>query len=338
MRGRFVKEEEIRPRAVFEEYLRLAALDADSYFGNSARQVLPCPACGTRGRLAFGKHGFLYEECPACQTLFVSPRPPAEDFFRYYQESASARYFATTFYRQTAEARREKLWRPKATRVRDVLKAHGAAGHGVIDIGGGYGLFAEEYQSLCGCGVTVIEPGPELAGVCRDKGMQVVESFLENVQTEQLPEGPRAFVSFELFEHLHDCGVFLQRLSCLMQSGDMFLFTTLSGMGVDIQALWEDSNSISLQHLNFFNPKSIKLLIDRSGLKVLQVATPGRLDLDILFNNKELIKDRFWRNVIAQASPKEREDLQEFVASRGLSSHMFVVCECRKSSSAGNEA
>ncbi len=332
-----MREEEIRPKKVFEEYLRLAAIDADSYFGLSARQAVPCPACGTSGRFAFEKHGFSYEECPSCQTLFVSPRPPAEDFFRYYRESASARYFATTFYAQTAEARREKLWRPKAAMVRDVLKTYGAAGHALIDVGGGYGLFAMEYQSLSGCAVTVIEPGPELAQVCRDKGFAVVESFLENVRSEQLPEGPRAFVSFELFEHLHDCGIFLRRLSCLMQPGDMFLFTTLSGMGIDIQALWEDSNSISLQHLNFFNPKSVRLLIQRSGLNVLQVATPGKLDLDILFNSKELIKDRFWRNVVKQASSKEREDLQEFVASHGLSSHMFVVCECREGGSDGND-
>lgn len=323
-----MKEEEIRPRGVFEEYLRLAELDADIYFGRSERQAVPCPACGTQGDFAFDKHGFSYEECPACQVLFVSPRPPAEDFFLYYQESASARYFATTFYRQTAEARREKLWRPKAAMVHDVLNRHGVDGHHLIDVGGGYGIFAEEYQRLSGVAVTVIEPGPELAQLCRDKGLDVVESFLENVRAEQLPVGPKVFVSFELFEHLHDCGAFLQHLSSLMQSGDMFLFTTLSGMGVDIQALWNDSNSISLQHLNFFNPKSVKLLIERVGLSVLKVETPGKLDIDILVNNAGLIKDRFWRNFVAQASTEERQAWQNFVASQGLSSHMFVVCEC----------
>ncbi len=332
-----MKEEEIRPRKVFEEYLRLAAIDAGTYFGRSARQAVPCPACGASGRFAFEKHGFAYEECPACQTLFVSPRPPADEFFRYYRESPSARFFATTFYAQTAEARREKLWRPKAAMVRDILETRGAARHAVIDVGGGYGLFAAEYQNLTGCAVTVVEPGPELAQACRDRGFAVVEAFLENVRSEQLPDGPRAFVSFELFEHLHDCGIFLRRLAGLMQPGDLFLFTTLSGMGVDIQALWEDSKSISLQHLNFLNPKSVKLLIQRSGLNVLQVATPGKLDLDILFNNRELIKDRFWRNVVTQASSTEREALQEVVASHGLSSHMFVVCERRDGMSAGQD-
>jgi len=323
-----VKEEDIRPKKVFDEYLRLAALDADIYFGNSIRQPVMCPACGTKGEFVFNKHGFHYEECPVCQTLFVSPRPPATDFFRYYQESASASYFATTFYRETAEARREKLWRPKAAMVHDVLKKYRADRYGVFDIGGGYGIFAEEYQRLADVDVTIIEPGPELAQICREKGLTVVESFLENVRAEQLLAGPKVFVSFELFEHLHDCGVFLQRLSDLMQPGDLFLFTTLSGMGVDIQSLWNESNSISLQHLNFFNPKSVRSLIERVGLRALTVETPGKLDMDILFNNRMLIKDRFWRNFVAQASQEERQEWQQFIASHGFSSHMFVVCEC----------
>ena len=57
-----MKEEEIRPKKVFDEYLRLAALDAVVYFGNSSRQPLPCPACGTKGDFSFNKHGFSYEE------------------------------------------------------------------------------------------------------------------------------------------------------------------------------------------------------------------------------------------------------------------------------------
>ncbi len=323
-----MKEEEIRPRKVFDEYLRLAAQDAEIYFGKSDRCALPCPACGMEGARVFDKHGFSYEECSSCQTLFVSPRPPAEDFFRYYKESASARYFGTTFYRETAEARREKLWRPKAAMIHDVLNEHSAAGFHVIDIGGGYGIFAEEYQRISGCAVTVIEPGPDSAKVCRDKGLHVVEAFLEAVSGADLPSGPKAFVSFELFEHLHDSRVFLERLRSHMRPGDKFLFTTLSGMGVDIQALWENSNSISLQHLNFFNPRSVRLLIESFDLKVLQIETPGKLDIDILSRNQALIKDRFWRNFIAQATPEQRDEWQSFLASHGFSSHMFVVCEC----------
>ena len=323
-----MKEEEIRPRKIFDEYLRLAALDADKYFGGTPRRDVLCPACGSDGNYAFNKHGFSYQECPACRTLFVSPRPCAETFYRYYKESDSAQFFATTFYKETAEARREKLWRPKALFVNEKLKRYGADRHSLIDIGGGYGIFAEEYRRITGRPVTVIEPGPELADTCRRKGFPVIESFLEKVTGDQLPAGPKAFVSFELFEHLHDPGIFLEHLHSLMSSGDIFIFTTLSGTGVDIQALWEDSKSISLQHLNLFNPKSIQMLIEQTGLSVLEVTTPGKLDIDILYNNRSLIKDRFWKTFVDQTTETERQTWQDFIARNGWSSHMSVVCRC----------
>ncbi|CAM8360739.1 AdoMet_MTases domain containing protein [Candidatus Methylopumilus universalis] len=322
-----MKEEEIRPKKVFDEYLRLGELDAIKFFARSLRESVLCPACHSKGIYSFDKHGFSYEECPDCQTLFVSPRPPLEDFFRYYRESDSANYFATTFYKETAEARREMLWRPKAKMVDDILKKYNAEPDEIFDIGGGFGIFAEEYRCLSGVDVTIIEPGPELAEICRKKGLNVIESFLEKININDLKKGPKVFVSFELFEHLHDCGVFFERLSQLMQPGDLFLFTTLSGMGIDIQALWDQSNSISLQHLNFFNPRSIRILIDKFGLEVLEVSTPGKLDLDILYKNREKINDRFIRNLISQSTEESRSLWQKFISDNGFSSHMFVVCQ-----------
>jgi 2-polyprenyl-3-methyl-5-hydroxy-6-metoxy-1,4-benzoquinol methylase len=322
-----MKEEQIRPKKVFEEYLRLAELDANIFFSKSKRQSVSCPACHSKGVYSFNKHGFSYEECPNCQTIFVSPRPPLEDFFRYYRESKSANYFATTFYKETAEIRREMLWKPKAKMVDDVLKKYSVEASRVFDIGGGFGIFAEEYRCLSDIEVTIIEPGPELAEICRKKGLDVIELFLEKVSINDLRDGSKVFVSFELFEHLHDCGVFLDRLSKLMQPGDLFIFTTLSGMGIDIQALWNQSNSISLQHLNFFNPKSIRILIDRFGLEALEVNTPGKLDLDILYKNREKINDRFIRNMISQSTEDSRSLWQNFISDNGLSSHMFVVCQ-----------
>lgn len=322
-----MKEEEIRPKQIFDEYLRLAERDTDKYFGEGARQAVPCPACLAKGVHSFNKVGFAYEECPVCQTLFVSPRPPAEAFSRYYLESESARYWASTFYKATAEARREKLWRPKAGMVHELIERYGTTQHTLVDIGGGYGIFAEEYEQLSGRKVTVIEPGPALAKVCRDKGLTVCEAFLEDVTPEQLPVGPRAFVSFELFEHLHDPEKFLQHLGGLMDSGELFLFTTLSGTGVDIQALWADSKSVSPpHHLNFLNPKSVRILLKRVGFHVFDTITPGKLDIDILCNNREQIKDRFWRTFATQVAEQDKQKWQTFVAETGWSSHMMVFC------------
>ena len=322
-----MKEEEIRPRHIFEKYLELASKDAELYFGHSKRQKVLCPACQRYGNKSFVKHGFCYEVCSSCQTLYVSPRPPAQDFYSYYLNSESAKFFASTFYHLTAEKRREQLWRPKARWVADQLQELNAKIDTIYDIGGGYGIFAEEYHALTGRHVTVIEPGSDLASICRSKGLQVIESFLEEVSPDELETGTKLFVSFELFEHLHDCRLFLDRLGSLMLSGDKFIFSTLSSTGLDIQALWENSNSISLQHLNFFNPTSIAILLETMGFKILSVTTPGKLDMDIMYNNKEQINDRFWRTLVSTATREELQAWQQFIVSCRCSSHMLVVCE-----------
>ena len=323
-----MKEEEIRPKKIFDEYLSLAKQDTEIYFSDVEKVYGFCPACEAVGDYTFDKNGFSYEVCSHCQTLYVNPRPVASAFLKYYTESPSSKFWASTFYKKTAEARREKLWKPKARLILQTLEKHNCSSdYTLVDVGGGFGLFAEEIRSLSGKAPIVIEPGPELAAVCREKSLKVVEKFLEDVVLNDLPASPKAFVSFELFEHLHDPSLFLSRLMRLMNSGDLFIFTTLSGTGVDIQALWEYSKSVNPpHHLNFLNPRSVDLLLTRLGFESLSITTPGELDVDILANNLEVVKDRFWRTFIANATHYQREKCQAFISDSGWSSHMMVVC------------
>ena len=155
----------------------------------------------------------------------------------------------------------------------------------------------------------------------------MVEKFLEYVAPADLPTGRKAFVSFELFEHLHDPMGFLRRMLALMESGDLFMFTTLSGTGLDIQLLWERSKSVSPpHHLNFFNPRSMRTLLARVGLEVLDVTTPGKLDVDIATNGAGQITDRFWRTFLRRADDTARQEWQELIAKTGWSSHMMIEC------------
>jgi hypothetical protein len=323
-----MKEEEIRPKAVFDEYLRLADIDTQAYFTDGSRVHINCPACRDVGDHAFEKSGFSYDQCPSCKTLYVNPRPLAEAFSKYYQEAPSVEFWATTFYKETAEARREKLWKPKAEKIKNIINSFcETVDPVVVDIGGGYGIFAEEISSILKTNPIIIEPGPYLAKICRDKGFKVVEKFLEDVKLDDLPSHPKAFVSFELFEHLHDPLNFMEVLFSIMSSGDIFVFTTLSGTGVDIQALWENSKSVMPpHHLNFFNPSSAKNLAEHTGFECLQTSTPGELDIDILDNNRSLIKDRFWKTLVEMSTREEKEVWQKWIVEQGYSSHMWVVC------------
>lgn len=321
-----MKEHEIRPQDIFAEYLRLTEEDTRVYFQDAARREICCPACGGVGSKAFAKSGFDYVSCGACQTLYVSPRPEREAFERYYTDSPSTRFWATTFYKETEAARREKIWKPKAELIKSKI-AKFAKVTDIVDIGGGYGTFAEEISRITDWRVTIVEPSKHLAEVCRNKGFRVLEEFLEHLTGGELDGQTRCFVSFELFEHLYEPEVFLKTLGGLMNDSDLFIFTTLSGTGADIQVLWEHSKAVSPpHHLNFFNPRSVEKLLASCGFELLEVSTPGKLDVNIIENNQEQVCDRFWKTFLTLATEKDKQDMQDYLSSHLMSSHMMVVC------------
>lgn len=323
-----MKEEEIRPEKLFDELLRLNREDIEIYFFDVAYNIINCPSCGQNGQFAFNKDGFNFDECPSCKTLYVSPRPEKEAFNAYYTNSESSKYWATTFYKATQAKRREMLWKPKAKLIYEKISKYDAKSNMILDIGGGYGVFMEEFLKLSKIQHLVIEPSQHLSAICKEKGLNVLEKFLEDIEQGELDNVNKTFVSFELFEHLHNPILFLKTLYSLMKKDDIFIFTTLSGMGIDIQTLWEDSKAISPpMHLNFFNPKSISILLDSIGFKTLEVSTPGKLDINIMENNITKIKDRFWKNFIEYSNQEEKAVMQKTIVENNLSSHMMIVCQ-----------
>lgn len=325
-----MKEEEIRPQKIFKKYLHLATKDCQKYFAGVEKKRRKCFCCNQSGSFAFIKKGFRYEKCRSCLSLYVNPRPSAEAFQTYYRESLSAKFWATDFYPKTAFARRRKIWRPKARRIDKIIRTHMASrkNPSIIDIGGGFGLFADEFRKRNGNSPHVIEPSPYLASACRQLGLNVVEKFLEDLHKNDLPKRPRVFVSFELMEHLHDPKRFLKKIRHLMNRQDLFIFTTLSSTGVDIQVLWKNSPSVSPpHHLNFFNPFSIQKLLKSVKLRVLEISTPGELDLDILKNNKKYVKDNFWNTLLHQKNSNLLNQWQALIKKTKFSSHMMVVCQ-----------
>lgn len=323
-----ITEEEIRPEEVFNEYLKLTEKDTFDYFEDVEKIDINCPACDQIGELWASKHGFKYNLCSQCKTIYVSPRPVMDAFNAYYTDSPSTKFWATTFYKVTESARREKLWKPKAEMVKDqILSLSGSNSFKyIIDIGGGYGVFDEELKKILDIETIIIEPSVHLAEICRKKGLLVVEKFMEEIKVEDLPEGRKCYVSFELFEHLHNPNIFLEKVFNNMKSDDIFIFTTLSGMGIDIQLLGEHSKALSPpHHLNFFNPKSASNILVKHGFEVISANTPGKLDIDILNKNKHLIKDPYWKNLLSYLDQNELDKIQDKIIEMGLSSHMMIT-------------
>jgi SAM-dependent methyltransferase len=323
-----MKEEEIRQRSVLNRYLELVAADVRTMFRDHSNfRPIDCPACGGQNHQPqFEKLGFSYVLCRDCGTLFVNPRPPANLLMDYYTRSRSASFWVNSFFKPVAEARREKIFRPRAEFVRGKFPR---MTRGVIgDIGAGFGIFLEEMGKFWPAArLIAIEPSAEMADICEKKKLEVIPCGIEEVTGRD--EEFDLLTSFELMEHLHKPADCLQKARHLLRPGGYLLLTTLNGEGFDIQILWEKSKSVTPpHHLNFFNPGSLSRLLKENGFTVEKVDTPGQLDWDIvegMYRNEGIDPGRFWTTLAERATPAAKESLQTWIAESGISSHMRII-------------
>ena len=116
-----MKESDIRPKELFDEHLRLNSQDIDSYFSKERRIAIPCPACNrSQNQFAFKINGFDFVECNACRTLYLSPRPPLDEFEKYYSNATSAHFWVKKLYPAVIESRRNKIFRPNVEKIHSI--------------------------------------------------------------------------------------------------------------------------------------------------------------------------------------------------------------------------
>lgn len=324
-----MKEDEIRKREVFNSYLKMVEKDVRDFFDFNSFEETACPACsGERHRPEFIKSGFRYVSCIDCATLFVNPRPQFHVLNDFYSKSPSTGYWVNEFFKPVAEARREKIFRPRAEYVSGLIgKSNGLL---IGDIGAGFGLFLEEMRRIMPSNRYVaIEPSLEMTDICRGKGFETECAAMEEMSGR---EGCFDFLTvFELLEHLHNPCFFLQKAHALLKPKGRVLLTTLSAKGFDILLLWEKSKSVSPpHHLNFFNPRSVRILAEKAGFNVFEIDTPGQLDWDIvegMILNEGTDIGKFWNLLAREAGNEAKDKLQAWISSNNLSSHMRILAE-----------
>ena len=325
-----MKENEIRPDNLYEEADRLSAEDTAEMARRYQEFVfVPCPACESMAaRPEFEKSGFNFVRCLDCETLFINPRPTAEMLNRYYQNSKAVKFWNLKVFPQSEKARREKIFVPRAERVVELCRRHGAEMNTLLDVGAGFGSFCEEVKRLGEFQrVIAVEPSSGLAETCRGKGLEVVEAPIEEVVIKDVG----VIVSFEVIEHLFQPKDFLLACAAALPPGGLLIFTTPNLKGFDIGTLGRHSENVTgPNHLNYFHPASLELLLRKCGFAVLEVLTPGTLDAELVRKKAEegvidLSGQPFLKRVLLDDWVTLGAPFQEFLASNCLSSHLWIV-------------
>lgn len=329
-----MREADIRPAHLLREYNALSAKDADTYFPDrDALEPRPCPACRHDKVVdSFEKNRFPVARCVKCGTLYVTFVPSEEALGEFYKSSPSQQFWSQVFFPSVAESRRERVFRPRVSKIRELLKEHHAKPEIIADIGAGTGIFLEECRSAkFGHNYLAIEPSVDLARSCREKGFDTFEGFAHEAgQSSTWRNFADLVVSFEVIEHVISMESFVNDVASIAKPGGFILLTGLYGSGFDLLSLGKNSNSISPpHHLNFVSHQGVSTLLSRCNLEEVAFLTPGLLDMDIVVNayndDESVIDNDFVRHMASRASDAQRSAFQRFLSENGLSSHMWII-------------
>ena len=319
-----MKEEEIRPKELFNKYLEMSKKDA-KLFDKSEFEKTTCIACNSKNTsLKFIKDGFQYDICNDCGTVFCNPRPSLKVLDEFYQKSKSAKYWFDEFLPKVEEARREKIFKKKAIQLFELVKEKNINVNKFCDVGAGSRIFIEELHKIRkDIFYYAIEPGDVSSEIIKEKGITVLQKSVE--LADDWEEKFDFVVSLEVLEHVNSPLNFVESLNKLLVDGGYCLVTSLGYEGFDILTLGEKSNSISPpHHLNFPSIEGFEKLFKSAGFAEVYISTPGVLDVDIVINSD--IENEFIR-VLKKRGDNIIERFQTFLINNNLSSHVWILAK-----------
>jgi SAM-dependent methyltransferase len=326
-----LSETEIRPDHLIAEQAELHLADVNRLLKHKSEFVdAPCPACGdTASRDVWYKYDLAFPICASCGTMYMSPRPTPPLLEMFYATSANYHHWNRHIYPASEEVRRNKIVRPRAERIAAIAAEHGVQTGTLLEIGAGFGTFCEEVMRQGVFNeVIAIEPTPDLADTCKKKGIRVIPLPFEHVELQS--EHVNVVVSFEVLEHLFCPRDFISTAYHVLAPGGLLVLTCPNGQGFEIVTLRDLSTTNAFEHLNYFNPNSLPLLVQDCGFEVIEVATPGRLDAELvrkcaLSGGLSLEGQPFLKRVLIDEWDRLGVPFQRFLADNCLSTHMWLV-------------
>jgi SAM-dependent methyltransferase len=325
-----LSEVEIRPTHLMAEVHRLFGEDVKFLLAHKDEFIrVPCPACGEeQSQFIYEKMELAYEKCGACETVFTNPRPKQSLLEKYYKNAKSYDYWNQYVFPESEHVRRMKIFKPRAERTIDICHQFGVAMDMFMEVGAAYGIFSEEIKKTAAFKrIITVEPTPAGAQACRDKGFEVIEQSLEEIE---LKDKMSVIASFEVIEHVFSPLDFIKHCSQLLAPGGLLILTCPNIKGFDIEILQTKSSAIDPEHLNYMHPKSIAQLMKRCGVDVIEILTPGKLDAELVRNEAlngqiDLSKQPFLQRILIDDWEDCGESFQEYLVQNRLSSHMWVV-------------
>ncbi len=289
-----------------------------------------CPCCDRQATSeAFVKGQFSFHACPACDTLFINPRPTIETLDNFYINSKAIALF-TRELMKNEKARTTYIFDRRAELVLEFLRSVDRTEGRLVEVGCSIGTFLEIIKGKSRFSVEGIDPDDSACRACAAKGIKAHKTTLESFKTGAVRYD--IALNFETIEHIFSPFTFLCKINHLLTMGGYLGFTTPNRHGFDMMVLGQSYKNIHGPcHLNYFNVDTIDRLLARSGFRVVQKLTPGILDVEVV--RKQIVAGvapnvpPFIKYLACEADDQQRSNFQDYLSHNRLSGNMLIFAQ-----------
>jgi SAM-dependent methyltransferase len=270
---------------------RIAALGFDPTTLATER-VAACNLCGSERHVEVARrdrYGYPTRSvvCSRCGLGFLSPRPSADAYGRFYESVYRPLVSAYHGRRIDAQTVQEEQRGYAADLVGFLSLTLPTAPRTVLDVGGSTGVVAEAMRAAFGAAATVLDPAPDELAVAAAAGMETIAGFVETVDL-----GGRRFdlvLVCQTIDHLLDPAATLAAVrSWLSPNGCAFVDV------VDVRCVslrhGSIEEAIKVDHPYYLTRETAIAYFDRAGLEVLA---------------ETLSDNGHWGFVLAPSAPRE---------------------------------
>jgi SAM-dependent methyltransferase len=305
-----VREKDVHHDSLYLREHRLAKTFVTSL--PSGRAVSPCPISGKeRHEVFFSKWGRQYAFCPQTWSLCLGELPDKEIMHQYFYDSDLARFRGSGEYQDTHARLRDGLWSDHLEWIESRV-----------------------YRYLQTDACAVVEWGPRMLGwsskvqKARFVAQYAIAEPLPPVEPAGQAENCDAALMFDALQRSVEPHELLRRVWQSLKPGGILLLTCRSGTGFDILTLGGESESIfPFDHVCLPSPEGMTLLLNKAGFTILELTTPGLLDVQLIRRaGADIpIQQYFQRYLTERCEDSVQERMQLFLQQNNLSSHLRVV-------------
>jgi SAM-dependent methyltransferase len=324
-----LSESELRSGNTYRQYKKILLEDIKTYFPDRSRLAeIACPGCSDKGaRLAFSKMGLDYRECTKCGSLFASPRPSDKEMRSFYKDSRAGHFQRERILGSTRKSRRNNILSYRVHWITGLIEEYLPDAKVFLDYGTKYPWLLSELRSRRHL-KTIISILPE----CFEEESSLRKTA-EIMNTDEVGENSvDGFAAFEVVERVFDVQRLLDNAYRVCRQDGLLIITSSTSSGFEYQALGSYSpNIVPFDRINLLSLEALVGRIEKAGFEIIEVSTPGRLDLEIVKKvyeeDPDIPLDPFWKYVLRHRSEDAGRSFQEWLQRFQLSAHVRIAAK-----------